>query len=203
MYGGMSTRFQMQRQGILQIISALQNKNNGLIDQMVPHYEWECLSIQFENKDLDLVIRDEFQMEVMLKLLIKYLNTFDGNKDSVKFLHKQRLLPKSVTVDKMLNRICFGYKLMKFRMKLAFESCKRCRTVQEHIIQSIVITYYDRIDKGLIEDPYPPIDEKAMDDMMKSNLVEITNKKKSKAQQVMELKGAPDKLKSLGRLMKG
>ena len=84
MYGGMSTRFQMQRQGILQIISNLQNKNNGLIDQMVPHYEWECLSIQFENKDLDIVIRDEFQMEVMIKLLIKYLNTFDGNKDSIK-----------------------------------------------------------------------------------------------------------------------
>ena len=60
MYGGISTRFQMQRQGILQIISSLQNKNDSLIDKMVPHFEWECLSIQFQNKDLDIVIKDEF-----------------------------------------------------------------------------------------------------------------------------------------------
>jgi hypothetical protein len=170
----------MQRKGILQIISSLQNKNDKLIDQMLPQFEWECLTIQFEQKDLDIVIKDEFQMEVMIKFLIKYLNTFDGHRDSIQFLQDQRLIHKKVTVDKMMDRIAVGYKLMKFRMKIAFEACKRGRTVQEHIIQQVVVTYYERIDKGLIEDPYPPIDEKAMEELMNSNLVEITNKKKSK-----------------------
>ena len=68
-------------------------------------------------------------MEVMIKFLIKHLNTFDGHKDSITFLHDNRLLPRKVTVHQIMNRIAFGYKLMKFRMKLAFESCKRCRTV--------------------------------------------------------------------------
>ena len=76
----------MQRKGILQIISSLQNKNDKLIDQMLPQFEWECLTIQFEQKDLDIVIKDEFQMEVMIKFLIKYLNTFDGHRDSIQFL---------------------------------------------------------------------------------------------------------------------
>jgi hypothetical protein len=80
----------------------------------------------------------------------------------------------------MLNRIAVGYKLMKFRMKIAFEACKRCRTVQEHIIKQVVVTYYERIETGDIEDPYPPIDEKAMEELMNSNLVEITKKKETR-----------------------
>ena len=78
----------MQRQGILEIISSLQNSNPELIDKIMPHFEWECLTLQFRSKDLDIVIRDETHMNIMIKFLILYLNTFDGNKNSLRFLRR-------------------------------------------------------------------------------------------------------------------
>ena len=66
----------------------------------------------------------------------------------------------------------------------------------------MVITYYERIDKGLIEDPYPPIDEKAIEEMINSNLVEITNNKKSKQTNIQQILNSDKKVGTLGDLMK-
>ena len=142
MYGGLSSRFWMQRQGILEIISSLQKDNPSLIDKMIPQFDWECLTLQFKDKDLDIVIRDKLQMEIMLKFLILFLNTFDGNKNSLTFLREQKLISNKFTSWQMLQRILFGYKLMKFRMKIAFEACKKSRTIKEHFLEAIIKTYY-------------------------------------------------------------
>lgn len=66
----------------------------------------------------------------------------------------------------------------------------------------MVVTYYERIDKGLIEDPYPPIDEKAIEEMINSNLVEITNSKKSKQTNIQQILNSDQKVGTLGDLMK-
>ena len=66
----------------------------------------------------------------------------------------------------------------------------------------MVVTYYERIDKGLIEDPYPPIDEKAIEEMINSNLVEITNNKKSKQTNIQQILNSDKKVHTLGDLMK-
>tara|TARA_B110000285_G_C14954308_1_gene528396 strand:- start:8 stop:211 length:204 start_codon:yes stop_codon:yes gene_type:complete len=66
----------------------------------------------------------------------------------------------------------------------------------------VVVTYYERIDKGLIEDPYPPIDEKAIEEMINSNLVEITNNKKSKQTNIQQILNSDKKVGTLGDLMK-
>jgi hypothetical protein len=73
----------------------------------------------------------------------------------------------------MVERIYFGYKLMKFRMKISFEACKKYRTIQEHILYAIINTYYERANKGLIEDPYPKPDSDLLDEIVSSNLVDI------------------------------
>lgn len=48
----------------------------------VPFYSWECLTLQLGNRDVDLVIRDEKQMNRLLKYLIHNMKTLDGNKNS-------------------------------------------------------------------------------------------------------------------------
>jgi hypothetical protein len=80
----------------------------------------------------------------------------------------------------MLERIFFGYKLMRFRMKIAYEACKKSRTIKEHFLEAIIKTYYQRAERGLIEDPYPPINENIMDELFNSNLVQINKSEKVK-----------------------
>ena len=69
-YGGVSSRFWMLRKHI----------NNMKPDQFkkVPFYSWNCITIQLEHRDVDLVIRNEYQMKVLLKFLIHSLKTIDG-----------------------------------------------------------------------------------------------------------------------------
>ena len=81
----------------------------------------------------------------------------------------------------MLERIYFGYKLMKFRMKIAYEAFKKSRTIKEHILEAIIKSYYQRVERGLIEDPFPPIDQNIMDELFNSNLVQINKSEKVKS----------------------
>ena len=48
----------------------------------VPFFAWECITLQVGIRDINLVIRNEKRMDQFLKLLIHYLNTVDGNKNS-------------------------------------------------------------------------------------------------------------------------
>ena len=48
----------------------------------LPFYSWECITLQFGIRDINLVIKNEKCMDDFIKLLIFSLNTVDGNKDS-------------------------------------------------------------------------------------------------------------------------
>ena len=74
----------MQRQAINEIIATKGNKEE--CERLLPFHIWECLTIQFGCRDLDIVVKDEVQMELLLKFLIQETNTFDGNKNSLNFL---------------------------------------------------------------------------------------------------------------------
>ena len=39
-------------------------------EDKIPFYAWECITIQFKNRDLDLVIKKEKNMNYLLKFLI-------------------------------------------------------------------------------------------------------------------------------------
>ena len=48
----------------------------------VPFYSWNCISIVMSHRPVDLVLRDEKDMERLLKFLIYKMKTVDGNKGS-------------------------------------------------------------------------------------------------------------------------
>jgi hypothetical protein len=48
----------------------------------LPFYSWNCLTLQMSHRDVDLVIRNDNDMEKVLKFLIYNLKTLDGSKNS-------------------------------------------------------------------------------------------------------------------------
>ena len=61
-FGGFSSRFWMTRKHI----NSMDRENL----KAVPFYCWECLSLELKYRALDLVIRDEFQMMLLLDFLV-------------------------------------------------------------------------------------------------------------------------------------
>lgn len=49
---------------------------------MLPFQSWHCITLQLSNRDVDLVIPNEKQMDLFLKFIIMRIRTIDGNKDS-------------------------------------------------------------------------------------------------------------------------
>ena len=72
MLGGNSSRFWMLRKHFNSL------KQDDL--KNMPFYCWECLTIQLHNRDVDLVIRDQYQMDQFLTYLIHNMRTMDGKK---------------------------------------------------------------------------------------------------------------------------
>ena len=61
-YGGSSSRFWVLRKHINSM------KKNQLKD--VPFYSWECLTLVLEHREVDLVIKNEKEMQMILRFLI-------------------------------------------------------------------------------------------------------------------------------------
>ena len=76
-YGGFNSRFWMMRKHInMTPINKLEN---------LPFYAWNCISLQFSNhqsRDVDLVIKSETQMKMIIKLLVYNLKTINGQKNT-------------------------------------------------------------------------------------------------------------------------
>ena len=51
-------------------------------------FSWECITLQFGLKNVDLVIKDEYEMKLFLRYLIYSLRTLDGYKNSANNLLK-------------------------------------------------------------------------------------------------------------------
>jgi hypothetical protein len=47
-----------------------------------PFYPWECITIQLQERDIYLIIRNEKIMEQFLMILIHSISTVDGNRNS-------------------------------------------------------------------------------------------------------------------------
>lgn len=73
-FGGISSRFWLLRKHFCSL------KREELKD--LPFYCWECITLQLSNRDVDLVIRDETQMDQLLLYLIHNMRTMDGKRDS-------------------------------------------------------------------------------------------------------------------------
>ena len=51
-------------------------------------YAWQCITIQLRNREVDLVIPDDRDMDDLIEVLVDAMNTVDGNKDSAKIVHQ-------------------------------------------------------------------------------------------------------------------
>ena len=49
----------------------------------VPFYSWEAITLQLEHRDVDLVIKEEKDMEDLLIILIDGIRTVDGCRGSL------------------------------------------------------------------------------------------------------------------------
>ena len=99
-FGGISSRFWMLRKH-MNSLDPIDYKRHP-----VPFYSWECLTLQLEHRDVDLVIRNEKDMEDFLIILIDGIKTVDGSRGSLmhieKFIIKKKIEMNS-TVKKNEN----------------------------------------------------------------------------------------------------
>jgi hypothetical protein len=49
---------------------------------LLPFHSWNCITLQINDKTLNLVIKDEKKMALLLKFLIYSLRTVDGRRSS-------------------------------------------------------------------------------------------------------------------------
>ena len=74
MFGGFSSRFWMHRKDIISTPIKEQHK--------IPFLSWQCLTLVTSTRYIDLVIKDEQDMEKIIKYLIFSMKTVDGKRDS-------------------------------------------------------------------------------------------------------------------------
>lgn len=100
-------------------------------------HAWECITIQMENRDVDLVIRDEGDMLNLISLLVFELQTLDGQQGTAsRVLKKFGDLRKTVS-----NKVIFKLKVMKWRMKISFMARSQKKTVKELFLSAILASY--------------------------------------------------------------
>ena len=55
---------------------------NTVETQNPPFYSWECLTINLKDRDVDLVIKNQGEMDRLVKYLLYRINSIDGNRNS-------------------------------------------------------------------------------------------------------------------------
>ena len=50
----------------------------------IPFYCWQCVTLTFKHREVDIVIKDEEQLSYFLRFLIQQLYTVDGRRDSAR-----------------------------------------------------------------------------------------------------------------------
>ena len=73
-YGGLQSRFWMLRKHF-------NSMNLEELDD-IPFHSWQCLTLILPHRDVDIVIKDPYQMKMFLKFLIYSMKTINGTKNS-------------------------------------------------------------------------------------------------------------------------
>ena len=59
-------------------------------------------------------------MEIILKFLIREINSFDSNRNSFNFLKDSGFINKNLNAELLMNHIYKGYRMMKTKMKISY-----------------------------------------------------------------------------------
>lgn len=121
-----------------------------------PFYAWQCITLQLPHRDVDLVIKDDRDMNDFLTLVIRSMETVDGGANSQavvekkikeykvkqmivqrksKFYNLESLQSKAQVSphekDSIQRATLFKFKLMRIRSKISFAAFLRNMTIPE------------------------------------------------------------------------
>jgi len=141
----------------------------------LPFYCWDCLTLQLKRRDVDLVIKNEKDMQILLLFLIYRLKTVDGSRETatplIEMLNKQEMklykrsqnrqsLPKSKEHEilssieySVYKKVHFKYKVIKVRAKISFSALQKRMTIQELFLNTIQTTYKKLVIQGQLDGP--------------------------------------------------
>ena len=71
---------------------------------MYPFFNWQCLTIEITGRTIDLVIKDDNEMNLVIKFLVQALNTSDGRKGTAQFYIDAATTYGIEKAEKKLNR---------------------------------------------------------------------------------------------------
>ena len=108
------------------------------------------MTLQLKTRDVDLVIRDQNNMDSFLLYLINHLKTLDGKKDSaLKLLDNLKsqapygqkksyaLMYRKIVYNKVLMK----FKIMRIRSKISYIAFKKRMTISELIVTQILKSF--------------------------------------------------------------
>ena len=87
-YGGISSRFWMFRKHMITLDIQRNMRLKNSKDQFklpmakVPFYAWQCITLITNDRYVDLIIKEEKQMDLFIRFMSFALNTLDGLKNS-------------------------------------------------------------------------------------------------------------------------
>jgi len=124
-FGGFSSRFWLLRKHISSMeVSDLKN---------LPFYCWECLTIQTIHKNINIVVKNEKDMKMLLEFLIISLKSLDGSRGSAEKLMESQIkqfeksagakLPFSEKIklyNELYLKVAKRFNSLKVRMKISF-----------------------------------------------------------------------------------
>ena len=85
--GGVSSKFWQMRKYLNQIHPEEYLKKS----KDIPFYAWQCITLQLQSEDIDLIIKKPRNMMKLVRFLIYSMNTVDGNRGSADMLCKSIL----------------------------------------------------------------------------------------------------------------
>ena len=152
-FGGFSSRFWMLRKHI--------NSMDREALKTIPFFCWDCIVLEQQFRSVDLVIRDEYQMEMFLKFLIWELRTIDGKRMSADPIVK-KIMKSGKNKEMQQHEIEYQifkstlarYKIIKFRSKLSFTALERGLTIKEIFHIAILKAYQVQVAQGDFADDF-------------------------------------------------
>jgi hypothetical protein len=156
-FGGISSRFWLLRKHF-----------NSLSTQELkdlPFYCWECVTLQLTHRDVDIVIRDQKEMDKLLTYLVHNLRTMDGKRDSAnkilaaiykdsdRKVGNKKLSQVEIIASNehhLFQKVMMKYKVMRIRAKISFMALQKRMTIYELFISTIQSSYRMLQKEGLI-----------------------------------------------------
>ena len=136
-------------------INSMSKKELG----QLPFYSWNCITFQMANRDIDLVIKNEEEMFLLIQYLSYKMKTIDGIKNSASIAIKEIMKNNKDTNQtkakqhqllqyKLWKKTCQRYRILIIRNKISFSALQQCLSVHELFLKTILKSYQSFVKHG-------------------------------------------------------